>query len=82
MANDHGSEFVEDSDSAADGPTSTCEPGTHRWQMMSVTEGEIWGVDGLGRPVFVPSATEPEATAFGCGLCGVAWHESLSESLS
>lgn len=80
MENDR--EPAADSTSSDDGSTSTCLPGAHRWQMMSVVEGDIWGVDGLGRPVFVPSDSEPAAVAFGCGLCGVAWHESLSESLS
>lgn len=82
MEDDQELEPAADFTFADDGSTSTCEPGEHRWQMMSIVEGEIWGSDSLGRPVFVPSETEPEATAFGCGLCGVAWHESLSESLS
>lgn len=80
MESDH--ESTADFTSSEDGSTSTCLPGTHAWQMMSVVEGEIWGADGLGRPVFVPSETESAAVAFGCGLCGAAWHESLSESLS
>lgn len=80
MESDH--EPAADFTSSDDGSTSTCVPGTHRWQMMSVVEGEIWGADGLGRPVFVPSDAEPVGVAFGCGLCGEPWHESLSESLS
>lgn len=75
-------ELPESHPSSSDGPTSICEPGAHSWQMMSVTEGQIWGADGLGRPVFVPSESSPVGVAFGCGTCGEPWLESLSESVS
>lgn len=73
----------ESQSSSADGSTSTCElGGQHQWQMMSVTQGDIWGADSLGRPVFVPLETEPVGVAFGCGECGEPWLPAPSKSLS
>lgn len=69
-------------DSVEPGSTSTCMPGHHRWMMIVVTHGDVFGADSLGHPVFVPSPTCEPQVAFGCADCDEPWTESLSEQLS
>lgn len=64
-------------DSVEPGSASTCTPGPHRWMMLVVTHGDVFGVDSVGQPVFVPSPDcEPEAV-IGCANCDAPWTPGL-----
>ena len=60
--------------------------GSHRWQCITVQDGDIIGVDSTGAPVFIPDNTAGHALdfpslgqqAYGCAHCDVVWDESLT----
>jgi len=75
-------DHIESEDSVEPGSASTCTPGQHRWMMLVATHGDIFGVDSLGHPVFVPSPDCEHEVVFGCADCDEPWTAASLDRLS
>ena len=73
---------TESGDSAELGSVSICTPGQHRWMMIVMTHGDVFGVDSAGHPVFVPSPDCESEAVIGCASCDEPWRPSSTELLS
>jgi hypothetical protein len=50
--------------------------------MLVATHGDIFGVDSLGHPVFVPSPDCEHEVVFGCSECDEPWTAASLDRLS